>query len=528
MGKDEVMAHNDIKNESIWSEFKMPNGVPLTRDVQVDVCIVGAGIAGLSTAYVLGRAGKKVAVLEDGVIGGGQTQQTTAHLVNALDDRYFHLEKLHGLEGARLAAESHSAAIDQIESVVTNESIACDFQRLDGFLFVPPGHAQDVLKHELRAAERAGVDGIEYVNRIPYEPFNFGPGLRFPRQAQFHPWKYLRGLVMAIDRDGGQIFTETHAQSVEGGKSAKITTKNGPTVTAEAVVVATNTPINDLVAIHTKQAAYLSYVVGARVPRGTIPRCLLWDTGDEKHGHPYPYHYVRLQNDPTDSTYEILVVGGEDHRTGQANDAAVRYGRLEAWSRERFPMIESFRYQWAGQVMEPVDGLAFIGRNPADAENVFVATGDSGNGMTHGTIAGILISDLILKRENPWAKLYDPSRKTVKAITDYARENLNTALQYADWLKSGDVDSAAQIPPGSGAIIRSGLSMLAVYRDDHGELHEFSASCPHLGCVVQWNEGEKTWDCPCHGSRFDCRGKVFNGPANADLTAHETATVAAG
>lgn len=512
------MSGHEIQNESVWSSSRMPQRAPLSHDLHVDVCVVGAGIAGLSTAYVLGRAGKRVAVLDDGAIGGGQTQQTTAHLVNALDDRYFHLEKMHGLDGARLAAESHSAAIDQIESVATNESIACDFQRLDGFLFVPPGDSLDILERERGAAQRAGIN-VERMERVPYDSFDLGPCLRFPRQAQFHPWKYLRGLVLAIARDGGSIFTETHAKSVEGGTPAKIKTNQGPTVTADFVVVATNTPVNDLVAIHTKQAAYLSYVIGARVPRGSIPQMLLWDTGPADHGHPAPYHYVRLQEDPssTNSPYEILIVGGEDHRTGQANDADARYARLEAWTRERFPMVESIKYHWGGQVMEPVDGLAFIGRNPADAENVFIATGDSGNGMTHGTIAGILLSDLILGRDNPWAKLYDPSRKPMRAIGDYLKENLNTALQYSDWLSSGDVSSAAHVPAGCGAVVRSGLTKLAVYRDEHGEMHEMSATCPHLGCVVHWNQGEKTWDCPCHGSRFDSLGKVLNGPANSNL-----------
>lgn len=518
------MNASDIKNESVWSSSRMPQREPLTRDLRVDVCIVGAGIAGLSTAYVLGRAGKRVAVLDDGKIGGGQTQQTTAHLVNALDDRYFHLEKMHGEEGARLAAESHSVAIDHIESVAANESIACEFERVDGFLFVPPGNSVAVLDRERAAARRAGID-VEDLARVPYDSFDLGPCLRFPRQAQFHPWKYLRGLVLAIERDGGQIFTETHAQSVEGGRTAKITTKQGPTVTADFVVVATNTPVNDLVAIHTKQAAYLSYVIGARVPKGSVPRMLLWDTGPTDHGHPVPYHYVRLQEDPssTNNAFEILMVGGEDHRTGQANDADVRYARLEAWTRERFPMVESIRYHWGGQVMEPVDGLAFIGRNPGDAENVFIATGDSGNGMTHGTIASILLSDLILGRQNPWAKLYDPSRKMMRAIGDYLKENLNTALQYSDWLRSGDVSSVAQIPPGSGAVVRDGLNKLAVYRDENGEIHEMSATCPHLGCIVHWNQGEMTWDCPCHGSRFDPEGKVLNGPANCNLKAMEHA-----
>jgi Rieske Fe-S protein len=206
-------------------------------------------------------------------------------------------------------------------------------------------------------------------------------------------------------------------------------------------------------------------------------------------------------------------VGGEDHKTGQADDAEQRFSRLEAWARERFPISGPRAYAWSGQIMEPVDSLAFIGRNPGDADNVFIATGDSGNGMTHGTIAGMLITDLILGKKNPWASLYDPSRITIKAVPDFAKENLNVAAQYADLVTGGEIASVEQLPRDSGAIMRRGIQKVAVYRDAQGVVHERSAVCTHLGCIVQWNHTEKTWDCPCHGSRFAPLGEVLNGPA---------------
>jgi len=214
---------------------------------------------------------------------------------------------------------------------------------------------------------------------------------------------------------------------------------------------------------------------------------------------------------------DVLIVGGEDHKTGQAPAHSDPYARLEAWARERFPMIGEVRFRWSGQVMETIDGLAFIGRNPLDEPNVFIVTGDSGMGMTHGTIAGILLTDLILGRENPWTTLYDPSRKTLRALDRFVKENLNVARQYGDWLTSGDVDSPAQIKSGAGAVVRRGLTKMAVYRDEQGACHERSAVCTHLGGIVHWNDAEKTWDCPCHGSRFDRLGGVVNGPANRDL-----------
>jgi glycine/D-amino acid oxidase-like deaminating enzyme/nitrite reductase/ring-hydroxylating ferredoxin subunit len=499
---------------SVWmATATLPSFSKLLMNEQADVCVVGAGIAGLTTAYLLGRAGKSVIVLDDGPIVSGETERTTAHLVTALDDRYVDLERLHGEKGARLAAESHSAAISQIEQIVREEHIDCDFERLDGYLFMPPGESTDLLDREMAAGQRAGLTDLHMVARAPVASFDTGRTLCFPRQAQFHPLKYLTAVAQAIVRNGGRIYTETHATKIEGGKSARIDTRNGQTVTAGAVVVATNTPVNDLLAIHTKQAAYRTFVIGATVPAGSVSKGLYWDT-------PNPYHYVRLSRSASVAS-DVLIVGGEDHKTGQADDAEARYVNLEKWARARFPMMTEIVFRWSGQVMQPVDGLAFIGRNPMDKANVYIATGDSGNGMTHGTIAGILLTDLIHGREDAWSTLYEPSRKTLGALNTFAKETLNMAAQYADWVTSGDVKEDVLVPPGSGAVVRRGLQKIAVYCDEAGQLHERSAVCPHLGGIVAWNHSEKTWDCPCHGSRFDKSGKVINGPAITDLPSAE-------
>jgi glycine/D-amino acid oxidase-like deaminating enzyme/nitrite reductase/ring-hydroxylating ferredoxin subunit len=484
---------------------------PLAADAATDVCIVGAGIAGLTTAWLLAREGRRVIVLDDGPIAGGESGRTTAHLVSALDDRYVELERLHGTDGARLAAASHAAAIDTIERIVAEENIDCGFMRLDGYLFVPPGDPVQILEDELAAAQRAGLAGVHFVDRAPMPGFDTGPCLCFPRQGQFHPLKYLAALAGCIERRGGRLYTNTRVAAVAGGLPATVSTVAGRTVTAGAVVVATNTPINDRVVIHTKQASYRSYVIGLRVPRGTVARALFWDTPD-------PYHYVRIAEAPSE-TGDLLIVGGEDHKTGQADDGEARFYRLEAWARERFPSATEVMYRWSGQIVEPVDSLAYIGRNPADADNVYVATGDSGTGMTHGTIAGLLLTDLIAGRANPWEKLYDPGRVSLRAAGDFARENINVVRQYSEWLGPGDADSVTQIHLGEGAVVRDGLHLVAVYRDADGELHRRDARCPHLGCVVGWNATERTWDCPCHGSRFDAQGRVINGPAATDLAA---------
>jgi glycine/D-amino acid oxidase-like deaminating enzyme/nitrite reductase/ring-hydroxylating ferredoxin subunit len=500
-----------VLHQPVWeATAKVPIFSSLKENLHADVCVVGAGISGLTTAYLLAQEGQSVVVLTDGALASGSTGATTAHLTHALDDRYFEIERLHGAEGARRTAESHTAAIDRIESIVMQEKIDCEFERLDGNLFLPPGGEEELLDRELAAAQRAGLEGVTKLSRVPWRSFDAGPCLRFPNQGQFHPLKYLTGLTKALERDGGRIFTHSRADRIEGGSLARITAGRH-VVTADAVVVATNSPVNDRVVLQTKQAAYMSYVIGARVPRGSVTRALYWDTQD-------PYHYVRLLSVPGGGKdgHEILIVGGEDHKTGQADDAHERHARLEAWARERFPITE-VEHAWAGQVLETIDGLAFIGRNPLDEDNVFIATGDSGMGMTHGTIAGILLTDLILGRENPWATLYDPSRKTLRAAGEFLGETLNVAAQYTDWLTGGDVGSVEEIAKDCGAVLRRGLTKVAAYRDEEGALHEVSAVCPHLGGIVHWNSGDKTWDCPCHGSRFDKLGKVINGPANQDL-----------
>jgi len=512
---------------SVWQDAApIAERERLSTDIRTDVCVIGAGIAGLSTAYHLAKQGKAVVVLDDGIIGGGMTGFTTAHLVSALDDRYHELERYHGVDGARLAASSHAAAISSIEKIVREEQIDCDFSRLDGYLFAPPGDKSGEIEREYRAARQAGIVDVEKVDGAPIAGFRTGTALRFPQQGQLHPLKYLDGLAQAIERLGGHIYCNTHATEITGGSQAQVVTEHGSVIKAAAIVVATNAPVNNRLAIHTKQAPYTSYVIAAEVPAGTVTPALYWDTrqdAEQPSGGDAPYHYVRLAKGPTQPgqdqpSVDYLIVGGEDHKSAQANNASDRFHRLEKWARQRWPTLDKVSHRWSGQVMEPIDGLAYIGRNPLDNDNVYIATGDSGNGMTHGAIAGLLLSDLILGHPNPWQALYDPKRMTFRAVSDFIKENMNVAAQYAKgFLGPGEADSETEIRAGEGAIIRRGVKKVAVYRDAKGELHERNASCPHLGCMVAWNGVEKTWDCPCHGSRFSALGEVICGPANSGL-----------
>ncbi len=503
-------------NRSPWmdaqQETNRQNG---SLPSSVDVCVVGAGVAGLSVALQLARAGRSVLVLDDGPIGGGQTAVTTAHLSSAIDDGFKHIERIQGSDAVRLAYESHSAAIYWIKETCETEQIACDFALVEGFLYAPNAKDAKIIDQEWEAIERAGLKGIERIDHAPIDGLGTGPSLRYQDQAQFQPLKYLDGLTRAIERVGGKIVTGQHVSAITGGSAPTVEIRGEPTstVSATAIVVATNSPIHLTVGIHTKQAPYTTYAIGLQIPRGLVPKALFWDTDD-------PYHYVRTQ--PIDDEHDLLIVGGEDHKTAHAHDAEIRFAHLEEWARARFPQAGEVTYHWSGQVFETLDGLGYIGKCPSGQKNLYIVTGDSGMGLTHGTIAGMLISDLILGRSNAWESLYEPSRKPLKAAWDFVRENVDVALQFGDRATGGEVTSVDAIPPGSGAIIGRGTAKVAVYRNDGGILHECSAICPHLGCIVAWNPAARTWDCPCHGSRFDALGIVIVGPANTDLAPAST------
>ena len=495
---------------SLWldSENKMKFS-PLHRNLLVDVCVVGGGIAGLTSAYLLMKEGKTVCLLEDFELGSGQSGRTTAHFSNVLGTRYLELEKYHGVQGARLVADSHTSAINKVEEIIKAENIDCHMRRVNGYLFAELLSDIEMLREEYKAVHMAGLIDTDYLEQSPLKTFA-NECIRFPHQIQLHPLKYLNGLAKAIVDNGGQIFTNTHVENVEGGSPAIVKTKDGYEVRCLSVVVATNTPINNLLAIHTKQAPYRTYVLGYRVPKDSLPVGLYWDTLD-------PYHYVRLESDPYHDDKDILIVGGEDHKTGQDHHPQIRFSFLEEWVKNKFPFAKDIAYRWSGQVMESIDGLAYLGHNPSDKDNVYIITGDSGNGMTNSTIGAMLITDQIMGRTNLWEDVYDPSRLSLSALADFVKENSNVAAQYREWLAPKPTPNIKNLPYEQGVVFRSGMKMVAAYKDETGHLELMSAACPHLGGVVHWNNVEKSWDCPCHGSRFDCRGKVLEGPANKDL-----------
>ncbi len=504
------------ENKSFWTASVQPIVLEkLNQNIETEILIVGGGISGLTTAYCLLKAGRKIVLIEDGYIGSGETGRTTGHISSALGEHYFELIKIFGKEKATLIANSHTEAIQFIENTVKQVNIDCNFKKVDGYLFLSDSDKLETLEEEFKATKTVGLH-TEMLEETPaLESKEQKWCIKFPEQGQFHIMKYLKGLSDAIIRMGGKIYTETKAEEISktGAKA------NGFEIKAKQIVVATNTPINDWMAIHTKQCAYRTYVIATKITKGKLPYSLWWDTGNKNSKWiASPYHYVRVEE--FDSKYDLLMSGGEDHKVGQADDENIpeeeRYNKLIEWTQETFPSMQKVEYKWSGQVMESIDSIAFIGINPGD-ENIYIITGDSGNGITYGTLGGIIITDLITGKPNPYQELYNPSRITLNTVGDYLVEGINTVAQYVDWITAADLKDAHELKAGEGAIISSGLKKIAAYRDDQNKLHTCTAFCPHLGAILQWNADEKSFDCPAHGSRFTTTGKVINGPANTDL-----------
>ena len=479
----------------------------LAADAKGEVVVVGAGIAGLSTAYELAREGRSVILIDRGQLAGGMTARTSAHLASELDDYYCEHIDMRGLEEAKALYASQAAAIDRIEEIVASERIACDFKRIDGYLYAPLGTDTDILAREMQGCARIGFAGVGWAESSPLPGLAPGRCLRFPRQGRFDPLRYCAGLIAALKRLGVRLHGDTAAMEVrEEGGGVVVTTEHGPRINAGAAVFATNSPANDYLAMHSKQAPYRTYVTALRVPSGSVPDVLIWDTLD-------PYHYVRIQ---PDNSHDWLIVGGEDHKTGQAADMDERIARLESWAHERWPQSGHGEHCWSGQVMEPVDIAPFIGVNPGN-ERVFVVTGDSGEGLTNGVAASLILRDLVAGRRNPWAEATDPSRITLGAALEFISENTTVVESFAARTFGGERRDPQTLAPGEAAVLSMEGENVAAWRDPAGVLHLRSAVCTHAGCVVNWNPFERCWDCPCHGSQFAPDGTVLNGPALTPL-----------
>lgn len=497
------------RHASVWMAHAEPQERPsLEGDLDVDVCVVGAGITGLTTARLLSRSGRSVVVVDALSVCGGDTGHTTAHLAVHHDLWYRDTIARFGEESARLVLASRRAALDRIARFVAEDRIDCGFARVPAFLFTEEGAGVEALREELAACARLGLD-VSWADRAPGIGSSRG-ALRIERQGQLNPIPYVRGLASALEREGGRVFERTHVLEVDEGPGCRVRTERG-TIRAREVVLATNAPFAS-VGLVTKVAAYRSYAIALPVDAPSAPRALLWGDGD-------PYPYVRAH--ALDGT-TYLIVGGQDHKTGEVRDPEAAWASLESWARARFPVREASA-RWSGQILEPTDGLPYIGRH---GEGVWIATGFGGDGLTNGTLAGELLSQAIAGQRSAIGELYDPARFGVASAKEFVRENVDyPAHFFGDRLRRPDAAAIHEVARGDGKIVRAGRTRLAVHRSDDGRVHAFSPVCPHMGCHVRWNAAETSWDCPCHGSRFDpTSGRVLNGPAARGLSPRPTET----
>lgn len=478
------------------------------RNLRVDVIVIGGGIAGVTAAYLLKKTGRTVALIERYRLGQGETGHTTAHLTYVTDSRLSGLVRLFGKDHAQAAWDAGLAAMQQIEANVAAESIECELRRSPGYLHTPRDGATSAAIEDLRSeAQLCRELGFEAVF-VPSVPLVGVPGVRFANQLKFHPLKYLSALASKIPGDGSYVFEKSEATEFHEGPLEVVV--NGHTISAEKLIIATHVPMQGLSSsvaanlLQTKLALYSTYAVGAKLPRDGAMEALWWDTKD-------PYDYLRIERS-ADGDYAIF--GGVDHKTGQAEQTTERFGTLEARLKTILPTAE-IDARWSGQVIEPTDGLPYIGpTHPVQ----FIGTGFAGNGMTFGTLTAMMARDWVIGAKNPWAELFDPDRKTMRASWDYLTENKDYPFYLLkDRFTRPAPAALAEIPNGSGCVLKIDGHRVAASRSADGELTTLSAVCPHMGCIVHWNDAEKTWDCPCHGSRFTADGNVIGGPAEKGL-----------
>jgi glycine/D-amino acid oxidase-like deaminating enzyme/nitrite reductase/ring-hydroxylating ferredoxin subunit len=496
--------------ESYWASDVDELAFPVARSCDVDVAIVGAGIAGITTAFLLAESGKTVALIDMGPIARGQTANTTAHLTWVVDQPLSRLAHDFG-KRASFVLEAHQSAINEIERIVRRLGIECAFERVSAWRFGLEARDRRQLERDARIARELGRDA-HYIGPGTLRVPSPGGAMHAPDQGKFHPLEFVQALAQHLATNGANIFahsTVTETVRVDGRWEVRVPSHDA-TIRAHDVIVTTNSPLGLVPALQTRLEPYQSYALAAQVTHGTLPVGLYWDCEE-------PYQYIRVE---AGEAHDTLIVGGMDHKTGEKRDTRECHESLLRYLRERLGIVpDAVTHRWSGQVLEAADGVAYIGKFPGSEPRHWVATGFGGNGMTYSVASAMLLRDLVLERENAWSEVFDPSRvKPLASARDFVRANVDVALRMVGGrLSPAECESIDEVPRGEGRTVLVQGKKLAVYRDDRGQVTALSPVCPHMGCIVDWNAQEKTWDCPCHGSRFHAQGGVQSGPATAGL-----------
>lgn len=493
------------KDTSIWMDTAPSTNYPsLSKNIETDVAVVGGGIAGLLTAYFLKQAGFKVAVIEEYKIATGTTGYTTAKITSAHGLIYKYLIDKFGQEKAQIYADANQNAIEKIADLVEKLKIDCDFVRLPAFTYVLTNDQDKEVEEEVEAAKSLGLP-VSFACKTPL-PYPISSTIQYANQAKFHPRKFLLKIAEEIDGDGSYIFEETRFLALKENDRVEIETDKGKII-AQKVVIATNYPVYDPAGFFARLTSRQSHTIGAEV-QGPLPYGVFY--GIEKNN----FHSLRTQ--PLAGNKEILIIGGGLHRTGQNIDPKDQYFKLVQWAKENFS-LKSVKYHWTTSDSESYDKVPMIGHLTPHSKNLYIAAGFSGWGMTHGMIAATILTDEIQGKEHPWSKLYSPDRFSSFFTWRGLGQNIkNVETLIGSRMKKYD-NELLNIAKGEGAVREIGGEKLAVYRDDQGKIHAISAVCTHMGCIIGWNNTDKTWDCPCHGSRFSTEGNVIHGPAIKNL-----------
>ena len=496
-----------MSTHSAWSRRELAlSPAPLDGRVTADVVVVGAGVTGVVTAALLHEAGLDVVVVDRYGVAEGDTGRSTAHLTEMVDGRYHEIARRFGQPGARLVADASRAAIDEIERLCGVYGLTCGFERVSACMYAQREEDLPELDAEGAAAKAAGVP-VTFTDDVPL-PFHTSRGFMVPNQGKVQPVEFVTGLARALQQQGVRFFGSTAVTEVDDDSAARVQTTSGQ-VSAAAVFMATHTPVHRRFSFHTKLTSSRTYVVAGPAPDDHSP-ALCWDLDD-------PYHYIRTQPTPAGA---LLVIGGADHALGDEDAPRRSLEDIRAYASQRYPSVE-FSWQWSGEIYTSLDGLPLIGRTSPGAHS-YLGTGYAGNGMTYGVVAARLFHDLFHERESELSALLAPSRMIpVDTVPEFVKHNVSAVSTLVlDRVTSNSRGWAtpADLPPGEGAVFTEGSRSIAAARDAEGALHRVSANCTHLGCHVRWNGVERSWDCPCHGSRFGIDGAVLNGPAVTNLS----------